>query len=325
VTLLLGAGAVGMAPGGASPPGTAPEPDAAPVRGADLELLGEIRRIAEHVETLREASFPRLPIAVRASAKARRAAAEVRLASVLPPERLEARGRAWSDLGLGDPGVPARVFGRLADDLDGIVLDRRGRRLLVDPGRLSEADFHLEGDEGPAGTLLLATGIRPDEPLVAHQLVHLLQDARGGEGSIRETTDATLAAAAWAEGEANLVALRHLFQTMGIESEVLERGLDPGSVLGGGLLPPGLDDLPGAEKLLLEPVYRDGFLQAAKAWRAGGWERFEGEARARATFRDLLHPDREPLEAPAVRVAERPPEGMVEADRDRWENWGSSL
>lgn len=282
---------------------------------ADARLLDDVEQLAAQVAAVRDERLPRPPVAVRAGADHRRVAAEVAARARLPGERLAARGRAWSDVGLGGPRGAERLLVSLAADLDGARADWGSGRLLVDPGRLTAADFKGARGEGPS-ELLETTGVRPDEPLLAHMVVHLLQRARERPAE-PETTDALLADAAWREGEANVVAVRYLFRGMGIADDVMEIGLDPGSVLDGGLVPPDADGAGGAIERLLDFVYRDGFEQASEVQRGGGWDALEHAARRRRSTRDVLHGDRSPLGPVSPLPAEwTPPEGYREADRD---------
>jgi hypothetical protein len=287
-----------------------------PPKGADLDLLQETRSIAKRLEAVRGASLATPPLAVRAPAELRSMTVEARVEALIPAARLAARGRAWADLALGDREAPARVVKVLVQDLDGIAYDPGGRRLLVDPARLSASDF-MPSQGGDAATdVLLATGVRPDEPVVAHLLVHALELQRqGGAASPPQTTDALLARAAWSEGEANLAAMLYLFRGLALSREVVDRALDPGEVLGGALLPRELGSLPSAERALLDFAYRDGFLQARTRLQAGGWASIEEAYGTRRTTRDVLHLDRPPLPA-GTSAAVPPPDGYVEADVD---------
>ncbi len=186
-------------------------------RVADSDLMAAVRTLAEQLAELRGEALPRPPVALRAGAELRRVVTEVSARSLLPAERLAARGRAWSDIGLGRDDAPGRLLRLLAADLDGVACDPVSAQILVEPGRLSPTDFAGEGDEGPSA-LLASTGVRPDEPVLMHALVHLLQRQRG-DGPAALTTDTLLADTAWREGEANVVAMRYLFRSLGIADE----------------------------------------------------------------------------------------------------------
>ena len=187
--------------------------------------------------------------------------------------------------------------------------------MLADPSFLPAEDFAPKEGEDAASALLLATGVRPDEPPLAHVLMHALQRGRTGADPLAGTTDASLAASAWAEGEANLVAILYLFEGLGLEGGVLEKGLDPGQWLDGALLPASLDVLPGVEALFMDFVYREGYAQAVGAFRRSGWKGVDRSVAGRRTTRDLLHPDRPPLAVTAI--ADPPaPQGWTLADRD---------
>ncbi len=293
-------------------------PAAAQVKGADMELLGEVRELADRIAVIRQRPFARQPVAVRAPREFRLVAAEARAAAGLPRARLDARGRAWADLGLGGAATPAALRYRLAYDLEGATFDPSGPRLLIDPERLKPTDFFgSEAGEEPA-PLLRATGVRPDEPLVAHVLMHLHQHERDAGRATPATTDELLARSAWSEGEANLIAVTYLFRSMGIAGEVLEAGLDPGLVLEGALLPPAADGAGETERRLLEFVYHEGFARAAEAQRAGGWSALEQAIAARHTTRAILHAVDEAAPAPDRLPSPRldPPPGFTLADTD---------
>ncbi|HEX6853388.1 MAG TPA: hypothetical protein VF139_18470 [Candidatus Polarisedimenticolaceae bacterium] len=281
------------------------------VQGADLKLLGEVKAIASRVAGLLGIRDAGTPAAIRADAAARRALLEA--AESLPAERLAARGRSWEDLGLGERGLPARLRRILAEDLEGAALDGDGRRLMVDPGRLSDADFAPGTPGTDAASLLLVAGVRPDEPMLAHYVDH----ARAGWTAARfpDTTDAWLAAAAWAEGRANLAALSLLFEGVGLIDAVADGKVVPSSVLGGSLVPEPFQTGSPVERALLFFVYEEGFAQAALRLKAGGFGRIVSEAGVRRTTRDVLHPDRAPFGGDLPEVPP-PPAGFRVADRD---------
>jgi hypothetical protein len=284
---------------------------------ADMALLAEVRAIAERVEEVRGTRFSSSPVAVRGSGEAARRARDVRTASTIEEGRLAARGRAWADIGLGDDRRPARLLAIVAGDVVGISLDVDFRRLIVDPDRLTDDDFEpaKAGEENT--TLLVSTGIRPDEPVVAHVLVHLLQLQRHDGDYLRDTTDGLLAAAALAEGEANLVAMLYLFQSMGVERTVVEFGLGPEEILEGALVPPDVVERPLGDDPFLDFVYHEGLAQLSDAFRRGGWAAVQDLLRRSATTRDVLHSERKPSrETPPDPPALPLPEGYALRDRD---------
>ncbi len=314
-TVVLGAvAATGIAPQESPAPG-APPGQGPYVKGADLALLQEVRDVARRVERIVGRRLGTV-IAVRAGEETFDSARGRRVASWGLESHLPPRGRAWADIGLGDEGTPSALLWVLASDLPGMVLDPVGPRLLVRPDLMSPRDFEAGAEAEAATTVLLATGVRPDETLVAHSLVHLLQSGREDRSRPPETTDRFLARAAWDEGEAGLVAVLYLFEGLGLRAEVLEGRLDPGEVLGGRLLPDVRQVRSRATQNLLEFVFREGFFRAAGITRAGGMEALQNAARERPTTRDLLHPDRSPLAAkreetempaapPAMRLLDR--------------------
>jgi hypothetical protein len=309
LALLLSAGAAGPQPG--EPPEVVVEP------GEDPALVQEVKRVSRRIEDLLGVSFASPPAAVRAHADLRQVAADIRLLTMLPRERLDARCRAWRDLGLGTGDSPARLYRILAADIEGVAVDPTRKRLLVDPDRLSLLDFapREEGAPEDPSSVLLLTGIRPDEPLVVHGLVHLLLDD-DSPGARPLTTDALLAASAWHEGRANVVAVRYLFQTVGVGQDVLTYALDPGEVLDGALLPPHLDDVTGPDGAMADWVYRDGFERATTSLLSGGLDRLRVDVLTRRTTRDVRHLDRAPLTPERIPEPDPPAEGLELVDRD---------
>jgi hypothetical protein len=286
-------------------------------RGVDQLLLEEVRRIAARVETLRGEAFVRQPFAVRVPEDMREVAAEIRASDVLPRDRLAARGRAWSDIGLGGEQAPRALLLALAADLDGIGFDPKGNRLLVTPGRLRPEDFEPTDRADDPAAVLMATGMRPDEPLVAHLLAHVRQRERAGRDVLEKTTDRLLASMAWAEGEANLIAVAYLFTGVSVGGEVLPFLKSPGAVLDGVLLPPGLQQLAGVERELVDFVYTEGFERAVERYRSGGWEALTTAMTRRKTTRDLVHPEQAVLpEADFPASPEPPRAGLRAADVD---------
>ncbi len=284
---------------------------------ADASLLRSVRRIVDRLAQARGETFDREPKAFRSPDAMASVVAEARAYRAIGPERLEARGRAWNDIGFGGPASPVLLWLTLAQDLPGIDLDVENSRLLVSPSVLTGDDYGVQVDETifvpdgkggvhefhpdqtdvpaepegqRAGDFLLATGVRPDEPLLAHYLMHLRQLERGGQDSIRETTDGLLAASAWAEGEANLVSLYFLFQGVGAVRTVLTGPVGPGDFLDGQLIPDAVRRATPLDAALLTFVYENGYDFAIERWRAAGWSVFE--RKPPTTTRELLHPEK---------------------------------
>ena len=282
----------------------------------DVTLLGQVRRVAFQVESLRGRQFARPPDASRVSAAALDAAVRARALRTLAAERVAARGRAWADLGLGTPDTPARIFRRLAADLPGVLADAAAGKVLMGPEFLTGRDFSRENPDDPDSVIFMSAGLRPDEPLLAHALLHLLvQESPTSE----ETTDAILTRAAWSEGQANLVAIRLLFRSLGIGDDLFQHAVDPSRVLGGRLLGEPTEGLPAAERALIDFVHEEGFAQSVVLFKKGGWRAVEQGSGSRTSSRDLLHLDRQlpaglrslPPASPPL-----PDEKLVLADED---------
>ena len=291
------------------------EPPGLQVKGADLDLLNAVRAVSSEVERLRGQKYDRPPVAVRAPDIMRRVAAEVRSLNALPRERMEARGRAWAEIGLGSASSPELLVRTLAEDLDGIGFDAEGNRLLVSPEMLTFDDFAFKEGEDPKSTVLAMTGVRFDEPLVGHLLVHVRQIEREGGDFLEATTDGLLASATWAEGEANVLAVRYLFDGMGLADEILGSSLDPADFLDGKLVPSSLGSLGAIEDGLVGFVYKEGFAQAVQRYLAGGWQQLDRAMSRSRTTSDILHPERAAAR-PADFPEPAPLEGMMLVDTD---------
>lgn len=286
------------------------------VKGADLELLEAVRQIARKVEELTGRRLGTV-IAVRADRDALRSVAPRRAVSIGPASRLAARGRAWEDLGLGGEAAIRAVLEAIEADLPGVAIAGDPPRLLVGPDLLRGSRSAEAAEREADSAVLHATGVTPDEIVVAHALVHLLQlQAENPRAARPDTTDRILARAAWEEGEATLVALLHLFGGLGLERELLRGGLDPAEVLGGRLLPDLSRATPVPARALLDFVYREGFYRAAEVVRAEGIGALARISRLRPVTRDLLHTGRPPAGSLAPAGEPAAPAGLVLADRD---------
>lgn len=272
--------------------------------------------MGERVSRIRGEPFDRAPIAVRATEAQQNAAIELQASFWLPEEQARARGRTWADLGLGSSEEPAQLLVAVARDLAGVALAPADGRLLVDPRILPPEDFLSVDEETPAQTLLLATGVRPDEPLLAHYLAHALQKDPV-QGAV--TTDAWLAHRAAYEGEATLIAIRLLLDPMGLDPGIVD--LDPSLVLDGRLTPAGSLSPTELERRMLEFVHADGYLWARKRYATAGWN---GLKQAPRTTGAILDPTRDHAgehdpDTPAG------PDGWQLLDRDRLGRWGIFL
>jgi hypothetical protein len=303
------------APGQVAPPSDSAPPAESTIKGADLVLVRDVRAVAERIAAiLRVPARPGF-LAVRADEATRAAEARARADRLLPPEIAAARGRAWSDLGLGGRTDPADLVFALELDLAGMTFDASRARLLVDPTRLTGGGAAGDPSEDEQASLLLATGVAVDEPAAGHYVAHLLTDDPAPTAS--PTTDALLARAALAEGSANVAALILLFGGVGLEAEVVAGQIRPDDVLGGRLVAPGAFAGTATLSSFLQFVYLDGFAQAAALAKRGDFRRLLLERKQRRSTRDLIHLDRPPaaaveLPAPAVPASA----GLVSVDRD---------
>jgi hypothetical protein len=288
----------------AAPATSAAEASSSTIKGADPALLQSVRAVADRVAGIVRAPAPRTLIAVRADEATRSAEARVRAARLLPAEIAAARGRAWADIGLGMESGPSELVGSLAADLDGIAFDADSRRLLVDPGRLRDDDTKSDPDADAAASLVLTTGVAPDEPVVGHYVAHLILD--GTPQGAPVTTDALLARSALSEGAANVAALLVLFGGAGLGQEVFSGAVRPDDVLDGRLVPGRLRTASPVVASFLEFVYLDGFAQAGALVRAGDFPRLAAERKTRTTTRDVLHLDRPPAAVAAIPVPDLP-------------------
>ena len=278
-----------------------PEADAAAtIKGGDVDLVRSVRVVGERIAGI--VRLDRAPglMALRADEATRVAEALARARRLLPSASAAARGRAWRDLGFGSGTEPQDLVAAIELDVPGMTFDAARARLLVDPQRLLPAAGHGNPDEDADASILLTTGVAPDEPVVGHYMAHALLDGPSLEGPV--TTDALLACSALAEGSANLAALVLLFGGVGLESEVVSGTLRPEDALGGRLVPEAMRSASPVVASLLEFVYLDGFAQAASLVRKGGFSRLTQERKNRRTTRDVLHLDRPP--APAVEILE---------------------
>ena len=273
---------------------------AVPSQSADADLVQSVRAVGKRIAAI--ARLERAPSvgAIRTDEAVRDADTLSRAQRLLPPTRGEARGRAWRDLGFGSGTEPMDLVLAIVRDVPGMTFDAPHERLLVDTQRLLPDAGRGDPDEDPDASILLATGVAPDEPLAGHYLAHAFLDGPGLEAPI--TTDALLGRQAMAEGVANLAALVLLFEGVGLESEVLSGSLRPEEVLGGQLVPGSMRSASPVVAHLLEFVYLDGFVQAAGLARKGGFGRLAQERKTRRTTRDVLHLDRPP--APPFAIPE---------------------
>jgi len=289
----------------------APRPEPA----ADESLLGSVRVVASRIAAIVHVDRAPGVLALRAPEATRVAEATARAERVLPPGIAAARGRAWRDLGLGSEAAPRELVAAIESDLSGMTFDAERKRLLVDPERLQEDAGHGDPSDDPDASVLLATGVAPDEPVAGHYVAHALLDPPRSDATM--TTDAILARAAFAEGSANLAALILLFGGVGLESEVVAGGVHPEDALGGRLVSETMRSASPVVAHLLEFVYLDGFAQAALLAKQGGFPRLAQERARRVATRDVLHVDR--LAAPAVALPEAVLPaglGLVIVDRD---------
>lgn len=289
--------------------------DTLAIKGADADLVRSIGVIGERIAGIVRAGKAPALVPVRADEATRSAEALKRARGLLSPEASAARGRAWQDLGLGSGTEPQDLVVALERDLPGMTFDTARTRLLVDPGRLLSDVGHADPDQNADASILLATGVAPDEPVAGHYLAHALLDGPGLSSPV--TTDALLAQSAWEEGSANLAALVLLFGGVGLEAEVVSGAVRPEDSLGGRLVPDGLQQASPVVAHLLGFSYLDGFAQVASVVRKGGFPRLAQDRKSRRTTSDLLHLDRPPTPPAPVLEAPLPATtGLVPVDRD---------
>lgn len=295
-------------------PGDAPD-SATTIKGADLDLVRSVRIVGDRIAGLVQVERAPSVVAVRADEETRTAASAQRAQRLLPPAYAEARGRAWSDLGLGAGNEPRNLAATLSRDLPGMTFDAGAVRLLVDPRRLLPDAGLADPDVDPSASVLLATGVTPDESVAGHYMAHALLDGARPEGPT--TTDAMLARSALSEGSANLAALMFLFGGLGLESEVVSGALGPEDALEGRLVPEGMREASPVLRSMLEFVYLDGFAQASALARKGGFGRLTQERKVRLSTRDVLHVDRPPAAPGDLAAPAMPPSlGLSVGDRD---------
>jgi len=289
-----------------------------PPKGGDAQMSEEFQRIATRVASMRGEKFDPPVSAARVPDDLRQIATEIRAMAVLDRSRLAARGRAWVDLGLADSvEAPRRLIETLAADIRGVGLDPDGSRLFIGPELLRPEDFEPSGEEGDPSTILMMTGMRRDAPVIAHALMHLRQRQRDGRDFLDPETDRLLAGAAWSEGEANFLAVRHLFAGMRLDEEAMALVRSPAEVLEGMLLAPPSSSYSPAERGLLEFIYLDGYERVAELHRSGGWDAVMSRRKSHTRTRDLMHAEREPLPAAPPKIeAVSPGEGWELADED---------
>ncbi|HEX4823428.1 MAG TPA: hypothetical protein VFV19_03885 [Candidatus Polarisedimenticolaceae bacterium] len=279
----------------------APTPE--PVKGADVELLRTVRSVGDRIATIVGRQAKADLVAVRADEGVRAAAAKARAETLCPSTVAAARGRAWKDLGLGGIDEPADLALSLALDLPGMTLDAVGTRLLVDPNRLTPGSGRGDPNEDAEASLLLATGVAPDEPVAGHYAAHLLTD----DASPPRTTDALVARAALSEGTANVASLILLFGGVGLEAEVVGGKLRPEDALGGRLVASAQHPGGPAVGAFIDFIYLDGFAQAAALAKSGEFRRLLAERKTRRTTRDVMHLDRPPAPAASLPQPVLPP------------------
>jgi hypothetical protein len=283
------------------------------VKSGDAYLDRSVRAVGDRVAAMVQLKQAPALQSVRADDGARSAEVSAKAQRLLDPDRVAARGRAWRDLGLGSGTEPRELIDALERDVPGMTIDAAGDRLLVDPGRMLPESGHGDPDVDPDSSILLATGVAPDEPTAAHYLAHAWLDGPSPASPV--TTDALLAWRALAEGTANLTALTLLFGGVGLESEVVSGSLRPEEVLGGRLVPDTIRSSGPVVRNLLEFVYLDGFAQAASLARKGGFSRIAQERKSRRTTSEIIHLERAPL--PVAEMAEPTlPSPMAVVDRD---------
>ena len=282
---------------------------------ADVDVIDQVRSVEDRIATIVRAKPVGHLLALRADESVRTAAARERAARLLPAARAAARGRAWRDLGFGSEDDPAALVLALTTDLAGMSFDADRARLLVDPGRLRADEGRGDPDKDEGSSVLLATGVAPDEPVAGHYAAHAILDGPEPAGPVE--TDALLARAAMAEGSANVAALLLLFGGVGLEAEVVSGTLRPEDALGGRLVAEMMRTGSPVVVHLLQFVYLDGFAQAAALTKKADFGHVTRERQRRKVTRDVLHLDRAPAPVPEIPAPSLPAGlGLTAVDRD---------
>jgi hypothetical protein len=153
-------------------------------------------------------------------------------------------------------------------------------------------------DTPPPG---LEAGLVPDEVIVTHELMHALQDQAFGAGpkmlKIRHEWDRAMAYQALLEGEATLVMLASLMESMGVDlGETVKNEAFSSMFASAAQMTAAADAVKDTPRYFVESMtfpYLEGLKFVLTAFRDGGWEAVDRLHRSppQATS-DLLHPGR---------------------------------
>jgi len=250
--------------------------------GGDSAIRALAAELLPEVETL--SGLPaRQPLAIAVRSREElETFLTAQLAEQLPPEKLEALQRAYARFGL----IP-----------ENLRLDELLRSLLME---------QVVGYYDPArDTLYVMEGLDPElvEPVLAHEMVHALQDQYANLDSLMKANEATndraTAAQSALEGHATIVMLewqlaRLTGGAIGLETLPSLSSLPQNALMeAAGLEMPALASAPRLIQESLVFPYLGGLEFVRARWRAEGGERFAplGDEMPVST-EQVLHPDR---------------------------------
>jgi hypothetical protein len=161
-------------------------------------------------------------------------------------------------------------------------------------------------DTPPPG---LEAGLVPEEVIVTHELMHALQDQAFEAGSkmlkVRHQWDQAMAYQALLEGEATLVMLASLMESMGVDlAEAVKSEAFSSMFAAAAQMTSAADAVKDTPRYFVESMtfpYLEGLKYVLTVYRDGGWEAVDRLHRnpPQATS-DLLHPGRTAPSTPAV-------------------------
>jgi hypothetical protein len=228
--------------------------------------VASVATIAARVEALRELRFSRRPVPQGVSPEQARREGLEDLDRAYPASRRKADEEVLKLLGLIEPGVDLReISGSVFGEGVAGYYDPRSKRLRIVSGSTPDA---------------------LSEMVLAHELVHALEDQRFGlaleEG---ESDDAALARLALVEGSATLVMQQYLLRHIGAEQAL-------GGLLGSAMQT-GPDLPPFLQEQLIFP-YLSGMVFVQSLYAQGGWKLVDLADRSRVpeSTEQILHPEK---------------------------------